>query len=180
MKITKTKINGLFIIEFQKLNDNRGFFSEMFRLEELEKKIGYNINFCQLNKASSKYGVLRGLHFQNEPNSQSKLIFLNSGKIQDVVVDLRINSKTYGQYFSMNLSSDENLGLFVSKGLAHGYLTLSNTSEIMYYVDNYYSPNSDNGIIYNDKQLNIRWELDNKEIILSNKDQNWKPFNFLK
>ena len=167
MKINKTFIEDLLIIEPQLFKDDRGFFYESYNKNNLDKVI--NIVFVQDNESKSDKGVIRGLHFQAPPFEQTKLVRCVSGKILDVVVDLRISSKTYGKFFSIELSSENNKQLFVPKGFAHGFQVLSETAIINYKVDNYYNPDSDSGLIWNDKDLSIDWNLDIKPI-LSDKD----------
>ena len=165
MKINKTFIEDLLIIEPQLFKDERGFFYESYNKNNLDK----NIVFVQDNESKSYKGVIRGLHFQAPPFEQSKLVRCISGNILDVAVDLRTSSKTYGKFFSIELSSENNKQLFVPKGFAHGFQVLSETAIVNYKVDNFYNPKSDSGIIWNDKDLSIDWNLDIKPI-LSDKD----------
>ena len=167
MKINKTFIEDLLIIEPQLFKDDRGFFYESYNKNNLDKVI--NIVFVQDNESKSDKGVVRGLHFQAPPFEQTKLVRCISGNILDVAVDLRTNSKTYGKFFSIELSSENNRQLFVPKGFAHGFQVLSETAIINYKVDNYYNPDSESGLIWNDKDLSIDWNLDIKPI-LSDKD----------
>ena len=177
MKINKTFIEDLLIFEPQLFNDDRGFFYESYNKNNLDKVI--NVVFVQDNESKSYKGVVRGLHFQRPPFEQTKLVRCVSGKILDVVVDLRTNSKTYGKSFSIELSSENNKQLFVPKGFAHGFQVLSEIAIVNYKVDNYYNPKSDSGIIWNDKDLSIDWNLDLKPI-LSVKDLKLIPFKELK
>ena len=165
MKINKTFIEDLLIIEPQLFKDDRGFFYESYNKNILD----INIVFVRDNESKSYKGVIRGLHFQAPPFEQTKLVRCVSGNILDVAVDLRTNSKTYGKSFSIELSSENNRQLFVPKGFAHGFQVLSEEAIINYKVDNFYNPKSDSGIIWNDKDLSIDWNLDIKPI-LSNKD----------
>ena len=165
MKINKTFIEDLLIIEPQLFKDERGFFYESYNKNNLD----IDIDFVQDNESKSYKGVIRGLHFQAPPFEQTKLVRCVSGNILDVAVDLRTNSKTYGKSFSVELSSENNKQLFVPKGFAHGFQVLSETAIVNYKVDNFYNPKSDSGIIWNDKDLSIDWNLDLKPI-LSNKD----------
>ena len=167
MKINKTFIEDLLIIEPQLFKDDRGFFYESYNKNNLDKVI--NIVFVQDNESKSDKGVIRGLHFQAPPFEQTKLVRCISGNILDVAVDLRTSSKTYGKFFSIELSSENNKQLFVPKGFAHGFQVLSETAIVNYKVDNFYNPKSDSGIIWNDKDLSIDWNLDIKPI-LSDKD----------
>jgi dTDP-4-dehydrorhamnose 3,5-epimerase len=175
MKINKTFIEDLLIIEPQLFKDERGFFYESYNKNNLD----INIVFVQDNESKSYKGVVRGLHFQRPPFEQAKLVRCVSGKILDVAVDLRTNSKTYGKSFSIELSSDNNKQLFVPKGFAHGFQVLSEIAIVNYKVDEYYNPDSDSGLIWNDKDLSIDWNLDLKPI-LSKKDLELISFKELK
>ena len=177
MKISKTFIEDLIIIEPQLFEDDRGFFYESYNKNNLDKVV--NVVFIQDNESKSNKGVVRGLHFQVPPFEQTKLVRCVSGKILDVVVDLRTNSKTYGKSFSIELSSENNKQLFVPKGFAHGFQVLSEIAIVSYKVDNYYNPDSDSGLIWNDKDLSIDWNLDLKPI-LSKKDLKLISFKELK
>jgi dTDP-4-dehydrorhamnose 3,5-epimerase len=177
MKINKTFIEDLLIIEPQLFKDERGFFYESYNKNNLDKVI--NIVFVQDNESKSDKGVIRGLHFQAPPFEQTKLVRCVSGNILDVAVDLRTNSKTYGKSFSIELSSENNKQLFIPKGFAHGFQVLSETAIVNYKVDNFYNPTSDSGIIWNDKDLSINWNHDLKPI-LSVKDLTLISFKDLK
>ena len=177
MKINKTFIEDLLVIEPRLFKDERGFFYESFNKNNLDKIV--NIVFVQDNESKSYKGVVRGLHFQRPPFEQTKLVRCVSGKILDVAVDLRINSKTYGKSFSIELSSENNKQLFIPKGFAHGFQVLSEIAIVNYKVDNYYNPKSDSGLIWNDKDLSIDWNLDIKPI-LSDKDLKLISFKDLK
>ena len=175
MKINKTFIEDLLIIEPQLFKDDRGFFYESYNKNNLD----INIVFVQDNESKSYKGVIRGLHFQAPPFEQTKLVRCVSGNILDVAVDLRTNSKTYGKSFSIELSSENNKQLFVPKGFAHGFQVLSEIAIVNYKVDEYYNPDSDSGLIWNDKDLSIDWNLDLKPI-LSVKDLKLISFKELK
>jgi len=175
MKINKTFIEDLLIIDPQLFKDDRGFFYESYNKNNLD----INIVFVQDNESKSYKGVIRGLHFQAPPFEQTKLVRCVSGNILDVAVDLRTNSKTYGKSFSIELSSENNRQLFVPKGFAHGFQVLSEIAIVSYKVDNYYNPDSDSGLIWNDKDLSIDWNLDLKPI-LSKKDLKLISFKELK
>ena len=177
MKFINCTIPGLIICEPKKIKDKRGFFTESFRKDLFEKFYGNKINFCQENLSESSYGVLRGLHFQKEPYAQSKLISVLKGKILDVVVDIRKNSKFYGKHFSIELNETNNKQLFVPKGFAHGFVVLSKLARVSYKVDNYYNLSSQDGFRYNDPELNINWKIDEKSIIINKKDLNYSDFN---
>ena len=175
MKTNKTFIEDLLIIEPQLFKDERGFFYESYNKNNLD----INIVFVQDNESKSYKGVIRGLHFQAPPFDQTKIVRCISGNILDVAVDLRTNSKTYGKSFSIELSSENNKQLFVPKGFAHGFQVISDEAIVNYKVDNFYNPKSDSGIIWNDKDLSIDWNLDRKPV-LSVKDLKLIPFKELK
>ena len=172
MKIVKTAFRDLLLIEHDIHKDDRGLFKEVFRKDILEENLGYKINFCQDNNVISSYMALRGLHYQEAPYAQSKLVSVIEGKILDIAVDIRENSKTYGRHFSYVLSSNIHKAIFIPKGFAHGYLTLSDNVIVNYKVDNYYNKQSERGISFDDKYLNIDWGVDKSELIISEKDKN--------
>lgn len=167
MKVNKTFIDGLFVIEPEIFKDERGVFFEFYNKEKLNNY--FDVNFIQDNESRSHKGVIRGLHFQKPPFDQNKLVRCITGKILDVAVDLRKKSKTYGKFFSIELSSHNKKQLFIPKGFAHGFQVLSKTAIVSYKVDNHYSPKSDSGIIWNDRDLLIDWKKTLKPI-LSQKD----------
>ena len=177
MKFTQAKIPGLIICQPFKINDERGFFTESFRKDLFENYLGSKINFCQENLSNSNYVVLRGLHFQIEPFAQSKLVNVLKGKILDVVIDLRKSSKYYGKSYNIELDDVECKQLFIPKGFAHGFVVLSKTARVCYKVDNYYNQESERGLNYNDPSLRIDWKIDEKSIILSEKDKSYPPFD---
>lgn len=177
MKLFKTEFKDLIIIKHSVHIDNRGHFKEKFNKEKLEKIINGKLEFCQENSVKSYSNVLRGLHFQKEPYAQSKLISLSVGKILDIAVDIRKKSPTYGKYFSYVLSAENHESLFIPKGFAHGYLTLSKIAIINYKVDNYYNPEAESGIPFDDNFLKIRWCISD-EVIISEKDKNQTPFKW--
>lgn len=177
MKFSKPYIPGLIICEPKKINDKRGFFCESFRKDLFEKFLGYKINFCQENISESKFGVLRGLHFQKKPYAQSKLISVQKGKILDVVVDIRKNSNYYGKSFSIELDDIDNKQLFIPKGFAHGFIALSNFVRVCYKVDNYYNQKNEEGLNYNDPALDIDWKIEKNLIKISEKDCSYSKFN---
>jgi len=170
MNIIATDFKGLLILEPKVLGDERGYFMESYNRATL-LKVGIDLNFVQDNQSSSKKGVLRGLHFQNAPHAQTKLVRVLSGCILDVVVDLRKHEKTFGKYFSVELSAENKKQLLVPKGFAHGFIVLSEQAEVFYKCDDYYHPESDGGIIYNDSSVGIDWRLKPDEFILSDKDK---------
>jgi dTDP-4-dehydrorhamnose 3,5-epimerase len=167
MKVNKTFIKDLLIIEPQLFKDERGFFYESYNKKKLDKTI--KTNFVQDNESKSIKGVVRGLHFQLPPFEQTKLVRCISGEILDVAVDLRKSSKTFGKFFTIELSNTNNKQLLIPKGFAHGFQVLSNQAIVNYKVDEYYNPDSESGIIWNDKDLSIEWNND-VEPILSKKD----------
>lgn len=173
MEIIKTFIEDLVIIQPKVFEDERGYFMESYK-DSFIKENFPEINFIQDNESKSSYGVLRGLHFQKPPFEQTKLVRVIEGEIQDVAVDLRKESKTFKKSFSIVLSSENKNQLLVPKGFAHGFLTLSKKATILYKVDNYYSPQHDSGLFYNDPDLKIKWELPNNQLFLSDKDKNLK------
>jgi len=178
MKFRRTHLQGLFILKTKIFSDKRGYFSESFRKNEFEENIG-KIKFVQENESCSSLGVLRGLHFQKTPFEQSKLVRCIKGRILDIAVDLRKNSRTFGEYIAIELSEENRRQIFIPKNFAHGFLTLSKRAIVQYKVDNYYSPEHDSGIIWNDKNLNINWNLQKygiKKAILSEKDKGFCSF----
>tara|TARA_B100001741_G_scaffold268278_1_gene234866 strand:- start:1706 stop:2263 length:558 start_codon:yes stop_codon:yes gene_type:complete len=163
---------GLEIIKPKFFKDERGYFFESFNQKIFKNKISHKLSFCQENESFSKRGVIRGLHYQLPPFAQSKLVRVVHGKVLDVVVDIRKGSPSFGKCFSKELSAENRIQLFIPKGFAHGYITLSDFSIFSYKVDNYYNEKSERGILYNDSLLNIDWKLNKEEFILSEKDQN--------
>ena len=178
MKFVRTDFDGLIIIKHNLITDNRGFFKEKIRLKLLETFINSKFNFCQENCVMSKHNVIRGLHFQEEPYAQSKMISLSFGKILDIAVDIRKDSSTYGKYFSYILNSENHESLLIPKGFAHGYLTLTDFAIINYTVDNYYNPTAESGIPYDDDYLNIEWGVSKEKLIISEKDKNHNPYKW--
>lgn len=171
MKAVETNLKGCWIIEPDVFEDERGLFYEGFNQKRFKDKIGVDFIVKQLNQSKSIKGVLRGLHFQRKPKSQAKLITCTEGEVLDVAVDLRLNSPTYGQYSLARLSSENMKHFFIPKGMAHGFLVLSEHAKLMYQVDEIYSPNHDSGIAFNDSEINISWGMKDSEIILSEKDK---------
>ena len=169
MKIIPTPLQDLYIIEPVVFTDNRGFFFESYNEAKLHEA-GLNYNFIQDNHSKSSYGVLRGLHYQNNPYAQAKLVRVTQGTVLDVVVDIRKNSPTFLQHFSLELSDENKQQLLIPAGFAHGFVVLSETCEFLYKCDNYYNKSSEGGIAYNDVTLNIDWVIPEKDIILSEKD----------
>ncbi len=170
MKITPTNLKDSFVISPDIFPDGRGFFYEFYNRRAFAQKTGLDINFIQDNISKSSKGVLRGLHFQKGKAAQSKLVSILQGSVLDIVVDLRKNSPSFGQYFSIVLSAENHLQLFVPKGFAHGYLCLEDNTLFCYKIDNYYDKNSEAGIRYNDPDLQIDWQFDLSKLKLSDKD----------
>ena len=176
MKIVETKIKDLVILEPNIFGDKRGYFMESFNAEWFEKNV-CDTKFIQDNESRSSRGVLRGLHFQNPPYAQAKLVRVIEGEVLDVVVDFRKESPTYGQFEKILLSSDNKKQFFVPRGFAHGFVVLSDLAIFSYKVDNVYAPTHDSGIQWNDTELNIDWEIDLSLIQLSEKDKVQNTFN---
>lgn len=171
MNFIKTKIPDVVICEPVLHGDNRGYFVETFRKDKLESFLGYKINFCQDNESKSSKGVLRGLHYQLAPHAQTKLVRVIQGRVLDVAVDIRVGSPTFGQHVSVELSSENKKQLLVPRGFAHGFVVLDENTVFAYKVDNYYSPECDRGISFNDNALGIDWVLEKNELNLSPKDK---------
>lgn len=170
MKIEETFIKDLIIIEPTVFGDERGCFFESYSKIKFEH-LGINIDFVQDNQSFSKKGTLRGLHYQNPPYAQTKLIRVLEGEIMDVVVDLRRNSKTFKKCFNIVLSAENKKQLLIPQGFAHGFSVLSETASVIYKCDQYYNKNSEGGIKFDDPSLNIDWGIDIENAIVSNKDQ---------
>ena len=170
MNVIKTELDGVVIIEPRVYADSRGYFFESFSQKEFEEKV-CNTTFVQDNESKSSYGVLRGLHFQKMPYTQSKLVRVVKGKVLDIAVDIRKGSPTFGKSLAAELSEENKLQFFVPRGFAHGFVVLSDEAIFQYKCDNYYAPQSEGGILWNDPSLDIDWILNEKEIILSEKDK---------
>lgn len=171
MEVIKTAIEGLVIIEPKVFQDARGYFFESFSQREFEEKVR-KVNFVQDNESMSSYGVMRGLHFQRPPFTQSKLVRCVNGKVLDVAVDVRKGSPTYGQHVAVELSDDNHRQFFVPRGFAHGFAVLSETAIFQYKCDNFYTPQADGGISIQDESLGIDWQIPTENAILSEKDIN--------
>ena len=170
MRFNRTEIHDVVICEPVIHGDERGYFIETFRKEKLEDFIGFNINFCQDNESKSTYGVLRGLHYQLPPYSQTKLVRVIKGKVLDVAVDIRKGSPTFGQHIAVELTEDNKKQLLVPRGFAHGFIVLSEEAIFTYKVDNYYNPISDRGLAFDDDQIGIDWRIEKDKLQLSPKD----------
>ena len=170
MNAKETKLEGCFVIEPNVFNDDRGYFFESFNQKTFNKLVNQEVTFVQDNESFSSRGVLRGLHYQSGASAQAKLVRVVKGSVLDVAVDIREGSETYGQHVAVELSESNKKQLFVPRGFAHGFLVLSHTAIFSYKCDNFYNKSSERGIIYNDKDLNIDWMLDEKEFVISEKD----------
>lgn len=175
MNFIKTEIKDCVILEPKVFGDHRGYFFESFNQKQFEERIG-PIHFVQDNESRSSFGVLRGLHFQNPPYNQAKLVRCIEGEVLDVAVDIRKGSPTFGKYVTVKLSAENKRQLFVPRGFAHGFVVLSKSAIFSYKVDNWYAPDHDAGIIWNDPDLDINWEISIKDVLLSSKDQALKSF----
>lgn len=171
MQITETYLKGCYILEPKIFEDERGIFFESYRKDSFERITGQNIDFVQYNQSISKQSVLRGLHLQIGKYAQSKLITVIKGEVLDVIVDCKKDSKTFGQHFKIRLSGENKKSIFIPKGMAHGFLTLSEQALFTYKCDAYYHPASESGVLYSDKTLNIDWEYPKESLILSDKDR---------
>jgi dTDP-4-dehydrorhamnose 3,5-epimerase len=170
MQIIQTDIKGVVIIKPRVFGDERGYFFESFSQREFEEKVSETV-FLQDNESKSKYGVLRGLHFQKQPFEQAKLARVVKGKVLDVAVDIRKDSPTYGRHVSTELSGENKHQIFIPRGFAHGFVVLSEDVIFQYKCDNYYMPDYEGALLWNDPQLNIDWQLPMEDIILSEKDR---------
>ncbi len=172
MKATQTKIPDVWIIEPRVFGDERGFFFESFNEEAFNAATGNSFKFVQDNHSKSVKGVLRGLHYQLPPKAQGKLVRVVQGEVFDVAVDIRKESPTYGQWVSEVLSAENKKQLWIPPGFAHGFLTLSDTAEFLYKTTDYWSPEHERAIIWNDKSIGINWPLNNLQLSLAAKDMN--------
>lgn len=179
MKITTTAIEGVVILEPKVFGDERGYFFESFSQREFEEKV-CKTTFVQDNESSSRYGVLRGLHFQKPPHAQAKLVRVVKGKVLDIALDIRKGSPTFGHHVSTELSGENKRQLFIPRGFAHGFAVLSNEVVFQYKCDRYYVPHSEGGILWNDPALGIDWKLPEEDVILSEKDKKNVLLNELK
>jgi dTDP-4-dehydrorhamnose 3,5-epimerase len=170
MKFIRTDIPDVIIIEPKVHGDERGYFVETFRTDKLEEFLGYKINFCQDNESKSSRGVLRGLHYQLHPAAQTKLVRVIQGRVLDVAVDIRKESPTFGKHVCVELTAENKKQLLVPRGFAHGFVVLEDDTIFAYKVDNYYSPQNDRGIAFDDEDLGIDWKISKEELLLSEKD----------
>ena len=171
MNFIRCEIPDVVICEPVVHGDNRGYFVETFRADKLEEFLGYKINFCQDNESKSSRGVLRGLHYQLPPHAQTKLVRVIQGRVLDVAVDIRKGSPTFGKHVSVELTSENKRQLLVPRGFAHAFVVLEDDTIFAYKVDNYYSPECDRGIAFDDEAIGIDWKISKDELNLSAKDQ---------
>lgn len=171
MDVLKTKIDGALIIEPKVFGDSRGYFFESFNEREFEEKTGIAVKFVQDNESMSRFGVVRGLHFQRPPFAQSKLLRCVVGRVLDVVVDIRKGSPTYGRYVSCELSEENHRQLFIPKGFAHGFAVLSDVAVFQYKCDDFYHPEAEGAIAWDDPEIGIEWPVRFEDAVLSAKDQ---------
>ncbi len=176
MEVIKTAIEGVFIIEPRVFGDARGYFFESFNAREFAEKTGVHVNFVQDNESMSHYGVLRGLHFQQPPYTQAKLVRVVKGSVLDVAVDIRKNSPTYGQHISVELTGENHLQFFVPKGFAHGFSVLSDEVVFQYKCDEFYAPQSEGALAWDDPDLAIDWRIPADKVLLSEKDRHHPNF----
>ena len=170
MEVVKTPIDGVLIIEPRVFGDKRGYFFESFNAREFAEKTGLQVTFVQDNESMSHYGVLRGLHFQCPPFAQSKLVRVVKGRVLDVAVDIRKGSPTYGKHVAVELSEENHRQFFMSKGFAHGFSVLSEEAIFQYKCDEFYAPQSEGAIAWNDPDLAIDWNIPLNQVLLSEKD----------
>jgi dTDP-4-dehydrorhamnose 3,5-epimerase len=171
MELEKTPLKDCLILKPKVFSDARGYFFESFNEQRFNELSGLDVHFVQDNQSFSSYGVLRGLHFQQGEHAQAKLVRVLKGEVLDIAVDIRPDSPTYGQQFSIILSEENKQQLFIPRGFAHGFVVLSEVAEFFYKCDNYYNKASEGGIAYNDADLNIDWQLPASDILVSEKDE---------
>ena len=171
MQFEQTGFEGLWLIKPKVFEDSRGYFFESFHLQRFAEATGETPDFVQDNQSRSAYGVLRGLHFQIGEHAQAKLVRVLSGSVLDVVVDIRPESPTFGKTYAVELSAQNRFQLYIPRGFAHGFAVLSPTAEFFYKCDNYYAPAFERGIIYNDPDLRIDWQIPTAQLLVSEKDQ---------
>lgn len=176
MRFIETEIEGCFIMEYDRFNDYRGYFTVPFNRDELNNHLAHPIDFVQDNMSLSYYGVTRGLHYQTGEHSQSKLVTCIKGKVLDVAVDIRKESKTFGKVVKVKLGQHTNRSLFIPKGCAHGFSTLTEEAIFYYKVDNHYNKESESGIMYNDPTLNIDWLIHPDLQIVHERDLSFPDF----
>ena len=180
MKIIETEIQGLFIIEPDVYGDSRGYFFESFNKRRFEEQTGISVDFVQDNESRSTYGVVRGLHFQKPPHAQAKLVRVVSGRVLDVAVDLREGSPTYGKHVAVELSGENHRQVFIPKGFAHGFSVLSEEAVFQYKCDDYYAPETEGAVAWDDPDIAIDWRIPADDMILSEKDKKHPRLSELK
>ena len=180
MNFLPQKIPEIILIHPTLHSDKRGYFAETFRQELFNQAVGHEVYFIQENESRSNKGVLRGLHYQLDPFSQAKLVKVIEGTVLDVVVDIRKSSQTFGQHLSFELSSKNKYQLYVPRGFAHGFVVLSNCATFSYKVDNYYAPEYERGIAFDDIDLGLAWRLPKENLLISEKDKNNPIFTEIK
>lgn len=185
IEVVKTEIPGVLIIEPKVFGDDRGYFMESFNAHEFAEKTGIEITFVQDNESKSRFGVLRGLHFQLPPYTQSKLVRVVKGKVLDVAVDIRKGSPTYGKYVTCEMTEENKRQFFVPKGFAHGFCVLSEEAVFQYKCDDFYHPEAEGAIAWDDPDIAIQWPIETESVILSEKDKHHpmlkdfeSPFNY--
>ena len=177
MNFRKLEIPDVILCEPSIHYDERGYFTEIFKQSEFEAFIGKSVNFCQENEAKSSYGVVRGLHYQLNPFAQAKLVRVTQGAVLDVVVDIRVGSKTFGKHIAIELNAENKKLIYIPRGFAHGFVVLKDDTKFLYRVDNYYSNESERGIAFNDPELGIDWIINPNDFKLSKKDSNLPFFS---
>jgi len=180
MKVEETKLKDCFVIHDTVFGDSRGYFFESFNEQRFEQLTGIKTRFVQDNQSKSTRGVLRGIHFQQGEYVQAKLVRVLQGKVLDVAVDLRKESPTFGQYVAVELTGENNVQLFVPRGFGHAFVVLSEEAVFFYKCDNFYNKASEGGIIYNDPSIHIDWQIDESDILLSDKDKSLPTFEEIK
>lgn len=169
MELIETLIEGVVVLRPRVFGDARGYFFESYSEREFERLVG-KVEFVQDNESKSRYGVVRGLHFQKPPYAQSKLVRVVRGRVLDVAVDIRKGSPTFGQHVAMELDGEEKLQFFIPRGFAHGFAVLSDEAVFQYKCDNFYAPQSEGAVAWNDPELDIDWKVRHEDVILSEKD----------
>lgn len=177
MKRIDTPIEGLFIVAPTRYEDHRGSFMESFRADRFAELAGLEVHFVQENESRSRRNVVRGLHFQQAPYAQAKLVRVTSGRVWDVAVDLRPESATFGRWYGIELSAENGLQLFIPAGFAHGFVALSEDAVLQYKCDNYYHPEADAGIRWDDPSIAIAWPIEKDDAILSERDEKHPSWN---
>ena len=177
MNIIKTDIEGVLIVEPRVFGDARGYFFESYNARDFREQTGIDVTFIQDNESCSSYGVVRGLHFQKPPYAQAKLVRVVEGTVLDVAVDIRKGSATYGQHVAVELSADNKRQLFLPKGMAHGFAVLSERAVFQYKCDEYYHPEAEGAIAWDDPTLAIDWKIELDKVLLSDKDRRHPSFN---